>query len=129
MSHPTIFELRHFAVTGDLDERFVPHVSACSGCAQRLQRLARSELSARGFEPSVSSAAVRATHPGLFAAMPAFLAVAATMLVLAVIRPVLHGVPMSDSSAEPEGVHGIPSSTVAPRMNAWDDGGSPPGSE
>lgn len=128
MSHPSVFELRRFAVTGELDERHVPHVSGCAGCSERLQRLARSELAHRGvgFEMALP-------RPGLAAAMPAFLAVAATMLVLAVVRPVVtHGLPFSSSdssSVEPEGVHGIPSDRLVERAPAWVDGGSAPGSE
>ncbi len=127
-SHPSIFELRHFAVTGELDERHVPHVSGCTGCSGRLQRLARTELTARGF--GFEAAAAR---PTLSAAMPAFLAVAATMLVLAVVRPVVtHGLPFSSSdltSVDPEGVHGIPSERLIVQAPAWGDGGSAPGSE
>lgn len=126
MSHPSIFELRHFAVTGELDDQHVPHISACDGCSARLQRLAQTELQARGFE----AAAVRTTRPGLAAAMPAFLAVAATMLVLAVVRPVVtHEFSFDDSAVEPEGVHGIPSVRVTERAPAWVDGGSSFGSE
>lgn len=129
MGHPSIFELRHFAVTGELDALQVPHLSSCNACATRLQRLAQTELRARGFE----AAAVRVERPGLAAAMPAFLAVAATMFVLAVARPVVaHGGGSfsSDSSAvEPEGVHGIPSVRVIEPAPAWVDGGAAVGSE
>lgn len=128
MNHPSIFELRHFAVTGALDEPHVSHVSGCGGCAARLQRLAQGELHARGVTFELS--APRAS-PGLSAAMPAFLAVAATMLVLALVRPVMtHGVPFSDTTfSSPEGVHGIPSVAVIERAPAWVDGGSGSGSE
>jgi len=127
MSHPSIFELRHFAVTGELDELQVPHLSHCETCANRLQRLAQTELCARGFEAT----SVRVSRPGPLAAMPAFLAVAATMLVLAVVRPVVaHGLPFNDVSAvEPEGVHGIPSARVMEQAPAWVDGGAAFGSE
>ncbi len=126
-SHPSIFELRHFALTGELDDQHAPHISQCSGCSARLQRLAQTELRSRGFE----AAAIRTARPGLAAAMPAFLAVAATMLVLAVVRPgVAHSVPFDDSAAvEPEGVHGMPSVRVTERAPAWVDGGSSFGSE
>ncbi len=60
MSHPSIFELRHFAVSGALDEGHVAHVSACASCSERLQRLARGELRARGVEFEVAGGGLAA---------------------------------------------------------------------
>lgn len=111
-SHPSIFELRHFAVTGELDSFDSAHVNTCDGCSKRLQQLAQNELRARNVRLAADTGVV--AHPGLRSAMPAFLAVAATMLVLLVARPVAasnepaFGYSSSDLVAvEPEGVHGI----------------------
>lgn len=111
-SHPSIFELRHFAVTGELDGFDSGHVSTCEGCSKRLQQLAVNELRARKVSSTADFAVVQ--HPGLRSAMPAFLAVAATMLVLLVARPVVASNDLAFGSSgaefsavEPEGVHGI----------------------
>ena len=69
-SHPSIFELRHFAVTGELDSFDSAHVNTCDGCSKRLQQLAQNELRARNVRLAADTGVV--AHPGLRSAMPAF---------------------------------------------------------
>lgn len=128
MSHPSIFELRHFAVSGDLDEVCVAHVSGCAPCSERLQRLAQSELRARGrsFDTPFGSGFSEVSKPSTARAIPTFLMMTATMLVLSLVRPAAQVSSVSPSlNVDPEGVHGVSYPRVAEQVPAaWVDGGA-----
>lgn len=99
-SHVSLFELHAFVTRRESSAAFEAHVSACGVCAEKLTTAARRVASPASLPTEVVT-------PRLQAALVAFVACLAVLLVRAVTLPL-----PSDVSA-PEGVHGIAPQSVA----------------
>lgn len=107
-SHVSLFELHAFVTRRESSASFEAHVSACGVCAEKLTTAARRVASPASLPAEVVT-------PRLQAALVAFVACLAVLLVRAVTLPL----PLPSDVSPPEGVHGVaPQSVTRLSMSA-----------
>lgn len=99
-AHVSLFEVHAFVTRGEASVDFEAHVSACAHCAGKLSSAARRVV-------SPAAVPVEVVTPKLQAALVAFVACLAVLLVRAV------SVPLPADVSAPEGVHGVAPQSVS----------------